>query len=132
METRDLNFNTNVYDPYAVVANIGEINKLVHELQPAIEQCLDGREAIDPSKKGEFADIRKWLSIFTDPSSSDIYSVTLKVVKNFDQISEASTAAIKEYQQGRCARAGYIFGKLIRKIMQDDASLTDVLGVGAE
>ena len=37
--------------------------------------------------KEGFDQIRKWLVIFTDPSSSDMYDVTLKVVKNWDLIS---------------------------------------------
>lgn len=56
----------------------------------------------------------------------------MKVVKNWDKISKASEFAVKELSQGRCARAGYVFGKLIREIMQTEASLTDAISVGAD
>ena len=36
--------------------------------------------------------------MFTDPSSYDLYQVGLKVVKNFDRISDASQKALNEYQ----------------------------------
>jgi hypothetical protein len=76
--------------------------------------------------------MRKWLDIFADPSNADLYDTTLKVVKNWDQISKSSEFATNELAHGRCARAGYVFGKLIKQIMETEASLTDALGVGAD
>lgn len=129
---RDLEFKTDSYDPYTIVHNIGEINKLIQDLKPGIEQCLDNQKAEDGSSPEGFEEIRKWLDIFSDPSNTDIYDTTLKVVKNWDKISKSSETAIIELSQGRCARAGYVFGKLIREIMLTEASLTDAISVGAD
>ena len=90
LEVRDLDFKYDIYDPYTIVTNIGEINKLLTDMKPPIERCLDVQQEADASKKEGFDSIRKWLDIFTNPSNSDYYDTSLKVIKNWDRISEAS------------------------------------------
>lgn len=39
--------------------------------------------------------------------------------------------AIKELNAGRCARSGFLIGKIMRKVFEDDATLSQVLYTGA-
>jgi hypothetical protein len=36
---------------------------------------------------------------------------------------------LAELDQGKCARCGYVFGKMIREIMLSDARLADAVGI---
>ena len=54
LEVRDLDFKYDIYDPYTIVTNIGEINKLLTDMKPAVENCLDVQEEADQSKKEGF------------------------------------------------------------------------------
>lgn len=72
------------------------------------------------------------LKFFTNAEYSDLYETSLKVIQNWDNIIEKSEIAMRELNQGRCARSGYVFGKLIREIMMSDASLSSVLGLSAD
>ena len=56
----------------------------------------------------------------------------MKVVKNWQLISEKTEFAVNELNKGRCARSGYVFGKMIKEIMNSDASLSDALSVSAD
>lgn len=50
------------------------------DLKPHIKKCLIEKLKDDPS----FQEIKDMLDLFTDPTYSDVYETSLKVIQNID------------------------------------------------
>jgi len=70
--------------------------------------------------------------LFTDPNYGQVYETSLKVVQNMDLIQKQTQSAVNELNNGKCARAGYVMGKLIRQILLTDASVSQALGISVQ
>ena len=67
------------------------------------------------------------LEVFSAPSKYDLYNLMLKAFTNWSEVRENTQKAIAECDNGKCARCGFIFGKLLKIVLESDASLTGLV-----
>lgn len=92
--------------------------------------CIDSFSL--ENQEVDFEQIKKMVKVFTSPEYAEVYETSLKVIQNWADIQDRTALALNELDQGKCARCGYVFGKLIREIMMSDASLSSALGMGVD
>ncbi len=80
----------------------------------------------------DFDAVDKVMHMIIDPSTSELYSFSLKVVKKLPRINEETERASKYWKIDKCAQSGYILGKLILEVQESEASTVEVLGLGAD
>ena len=85
-------------------------------MKPKIEECL-------PSNV-DYSEFQKLPNLFTDPTAYDAYETSLKVAQSWSYITERTQISVQHVREGQCANAGNLFGKLIRDVIGQEASLT--------
>lgn len=76
----DISFTKDISDPFAMLNNIREIQKIVNSIRPALDQCSTSQTNID------FTAVDKVLKMITEPTTSELYDFSLKIVKNLPRI----------------------------------------------
>ena len=92
-------------------------------MKPAWKSCKPLREALG---KESFMKVYQILTIFADPSKYDIYHVAKNGLANWSDVKAKGEKALGELSRGNCARCGYIFGKILRQIVDLDESLASL------
>ena len=72
------------------------------------------------------------LEIFANPSTYDLYTIALGAFSDWKEVNEEITKALEEFHKGKCARSGFVFGKILRKIIESDSSLTGMVWGGIQ
>ena len=54
------------------------------------------------------------LEIFANPSYYNLYTIALGAFTDWREVNKDINKAIEELKQMKCARAGFIFGKILR------------------
>ena len=80
----------------------------------------------------DFDALDKVVHMITDPSTSELYTFSLKVIKKLTRINEETERASKYWKVNRCAISGYILGNLILEVQEAEATTAEVLGIGAD
>ena len=79
----------------------------------------------------DFEALDKVVHMITDPTTSELYGFSLKVIKQLTRINEETERAAQYWKVEKCAHSGYILGNLILEVQQTEASTVEVLGIGA-
>ena len=122
----DINFTTEITDPIGLINNIKAVQEIVTSIRPALEECSNVVPGMD------FDAVDKVVHMITDPTTSELYSFSLKVVKKLPRINEETERAQKYWKVDKCAQGGYILGKLILEVQETEASTVEVIGIGAD
>ena len=72
------------------------------------------------------------LEIFANPSTYDLYTIALGAFADWKEVNQDITKALEEFHQGKCARSGFVFGKILRTIIESDSSLTSIVWGGIQ
>ena len=80
----------------------------------------------------EKAKIKEIFALFTDPSAYKMTDMSLKALQNWSTIEADSNKAIEELSQVHCARTGYIYGKLMKKIMDTELNVGKIANEGVK
>ena len=93
----DINFTTEITDPIGLINNIKAIQEIVTSIRPALEEC----SSIVPGM--DFDAVDKVVHMITDPTTSELYTFSLKVVKKLPRINEETDRASKYWKINKCA-----------------------------
>ena len=73
------------------------------------------------------------MEIFSNPSTYDLYSIALGALDNWKDFNDEARQGKAKLEEGNCLDGGRVYGKIMRKVIESDASLTGLVwgGLGA-
>ena len=106
-----------------LLESLEKVTGIFKVIAPAWKQCPN----IKSSQDDQIKKVTSMLEIFANPSTYNIYSIALATFENWREVNVEINKAIGELDRGKCARAGFVFGKILRKVIESDASLTKMV-----
>ena len=90
--------------------SLENVTSIFKVIAPAWKKCPNIRS----SKDKKIKKVTSMLEIFANPSTYNLYTIALNAFENWREVNKDINKAIAELKQTNCARAGFIFGKILR------------------
>ena len=124
----DLDFSFDEGGPTEMRNNLNEVTKVISKVHPAWNSCPSLKAKSET--KEEFARVNSVLELFANPSKYDLYKLTVGSVDNWNEVSGQTERALQEIEKGKCARGGFLFGKIMKTVVDSDATLSGLMWNG--
>ena len=111
-----------------LLKTLEQVTGIFKVIAPAWKQCPN----IKKSNDDQIKKVTSMLEIFANPSTYDLYTIALGAFSDWREVNEEITKALDEFHKGKCARSGFVFGKILRKIIESDSSLTGLVWGGIQ
>ena len=111
-----------------LLKTLEQVTNIFKVVAPAWKQCPN----IKKSEDEQIKKVTSMLEIFANPSTYDLYTIALGAFTDWKEVNQDITKALEEFNQGKCARSGFVIGNILRKIIESDTSLTNIVWGGIQ
>ena len=98
------------------------------EIAPLLKQCPN----VVNSRDEQFKKVASMLEIFDNPSYTALVNVALASYENLDDVGLDLKLGMLELREDHCSASGKAFGRILKRLIESDASLSKYIWWTAE